>query len=1204
MKIFFNIILILCPFTIVYSQSSILNIKSPETAAFERSGNIPINKFTGGLDFNIPLFDLNVGDISTQINLSYDSSGFLPAKKSGYAGLNWNINYSGMISREIRGIADDFEGNESSALQGFLAAVKVGKTNHDIFNNNYLASSLPHTVQDTYGIYLGNHGKYAELSSDKYNFNFWGISGYFYIGNDGKPLVTSNDQNLTIDLSGYTQQNVAEQTDCNPLSSVFVITDGRGNKYHFGGSFDNLEVSSSLGKEATANNPGGLQTPNLTILSWYLFKIELISGQQVVYTYNEDRLGYSIESNYCKQYNTLPYVSDMNQVAFSFDIHKYINQTVSSEKHKYEGSVGGSHVTGSGISSTWTSPFWMFNILKKTKLNKIAILTKNISDNQLTSIYTIDFNYQNTPDNLAYRYDFLESIDVKSQNQIVKKIKFKILPKGTESKRWFLTELAINDQKYTFNYNNVTYFPPEATFGVDFLGFWNGKDDNKSIIPAYSFNLNTGDLTLTGTNRDFNPTYAEVGMIKEIIYPTGGRTEMFFEPHKINYKIIRNSQSNFYPQLTASNDNVSGLRLYKMIDKSGSGNDIIREYKYLKNRDNPSLGSSGISLTNYIFFKYAKYRTTLPNSITDKETFTEFGSNIEQSIFSKPNVEYNKVQEYVNGSLFKEYVFSNYFSYPNYLDSDPMANNIILWRPYNSNFGIGNYMKNIDTQFIDESGKRGKLLEENFFADNIEVKKISTEYVTLNNKPYCKNFNENNSLVYKCGNTSNDYVTDASIIGGNWVQKRRIDVKPFVKFSTIIEDYLPNGNIFTNTLYRYDDNTTLNMSGAESSYFPEEVSKISYKYSTTYNDLKLINNNILAPVLETIRSKDIWKSTSFLNYVTSRTKTEYTNPTNFFPSAFISYSIDSNIPAESIIYDFYDNNGNLLQYTTKSGTPTAIIWGYNQTQPIAKIEGATYSQVSALAAAIITASDYGSPHYSESTLIDKLDTFRISLPHYQISTYTYKPLIGVTSITPPSGIREIYKYDSANRLQSITDINGNIIKEYNYNYATTKYYNVEKSQTFTRSNCGSNAIGGIYTYYVPEGKYSSMVSQADADQKAQNDINSNGQMAANINGTCTLVSGCSLTYYFNGGGSVSFENGNYKITIGFSTGPNSINLPWSTGVRIATIQGICRPSVEYNGYNGQVYYKVMTNGDIIVRSHNGVYPNNTTYNYLLYYPFN
>jgi YD repeat-containing protein len=51
-----------------------------------------------------------------------------------------------------------------------------------------------------------------------------------------------------------------------------------------------------------------------------------------------------------------------------------------------------------------------------------------------------------------------------------------------------------------------------------------------------------------------------------------------------------------------------------------------------------------------------------------------------------------------------------------------------------------------------------------------------------------------------------------------------------------------------------------------------------------------------------------------------------------------------------------------------------------------------------------------------------------------ISTYAYDPLIGVTSITPPSGVREIYKYDSANRLQSVVDVNGKILKEYQYNY--------------------------------------------------------------------------------------------------------------------------------------------------------------------------
>ena len=73
---------------------------------------------------------------------------------------------------------------------------------------------------------------------------------------------------------------------------------------------------------------------------------------------------------------------------------------------------------------------------------------------------------------------------------------------------------------------------------------------------------------------------------------------------------------------------------------------------------------------------------------------------------------------------------------------------------------------------------------------------------------------------------------------------------------------------------------------------------------------------------------------------------------------------------------------------------------------------------------------------SEQSLLTSLDSLRTSssLNAYMISTYTYDPLIGVTSITPPSGIREIYKYDSANRLQSVVDVNGKILKEYKYHY--------------------------------------------------------------------------------------------------------------------------------------------------------------------------
>ena len=395
---------------IVYSQGVPLNIKSPETYSFEKRGNIPINKFSGGLDLNIPLFDLNVGDLSSQINLSYDSSGFLPAKKSGFAGLNWSINYAGVISREVKEIPDDFIVNDSNSLQGFLSTVNFGKTNQDIFNNNYQASALEYNATSTYGIYI-NDGKYAELSSDKYNFNFWGITGYFYIGNDGTPLVSSNDPNLTVDLSGYSQQNATEQIDCNPQNSQMIITDGRGNRYYFGGSFNNLEISSSLGREANPQNPGGLQLPNFTILSWYLTKVELISGQRVVYNYNEDRLGYGSEYNYCQQTNTLPYPASMNDVAFSFETHKYVSQQVSNNKYQLDTSIGGSHVTGSGVSSVWTAPFWMYNVLKKTKLVNISVATKNPNNNEYKITCSVDFEYQNAIDN-NYRYDFLKSIEV------------------------------------------------------------------------------------------------------------------------------------------------------------------------------------------------------------------------------------------------------------------------------------------------------------------------------------------------------------------------------------------------------------------------------------------------------------------------------------------------------------------------------------------------------------------------------------------------------------------------------------------------------------------------------------------------------------------------------------------------------------------------------------------------------------------------
>ena len=51
-----------------------------------------------------------------------------------------------------------------------------------------------------------------------------------------------------------------------------------------------------------------------------------------------------------------------------------------------------------------------------------------------------------------------------------------------------------------------------------------------------------------------------------------------------------------------------------------------------------------------------------------------------------------------------------------------------------------------------------------------------------------------------------------------------------------------------------------------------------------------------------------------------------------------------------------------------------------------------------------------------------------------ITTYTYDPLVGVTSITDSRGYTIFYEYDDFNRLKAVRDDEGNLVSDYNYNY--------------------------------------------------------------------------------------------------------------------------------------------------------------------------
>ena len=251
-----------------------------------------------------------------------------------------------------------------------------------------------------------------------------------------------------------------------------------------------------------------------------------------------------------------------------------------------------------------------------------------------------------------------------------------------------------------------------------------------------------------------------------------------------------------------------------------------------------------------------------------------------------------------------------------------------------------------------------------------------------------------------------------------------------------IINYFPNQKSVKNTtLYQY--NTRDYPTKQVTTHSDSKITETNYQYAHEKGNTRLINANMIAVTLETSVLQK--QNSADPGKIIGKTETKYDNPAHLFPSSVLSFDFQ-NISSTEVTYDQYDSKGNIQQYTTKDGFSTTIIWGYNQTQPIAKVEGALLSNIpQSLIAAIVSASEADASNpLNEPALIDALDAFRknTALSGYQIITYTYDPLIGVTSITPPSGIREVYLYDSANRLKEIreNDAAGKILKEFKYNY--------------------------------------------------------------------------------------------------------------------------------------------------------------------------
>ena len=176
--------------------------------------------------------------------------------------------------------------------------------------------------------------------------------------------------------------------------------------------------------------------------------------------------------------------------------------------------------------------------------------------------------------------------------------------------------------------------------------------------------------------------------------------------------------------------------------------------------------------------------------------------------------------------------------------------------------------------------------------------------------------------------------------------------------------------------------------------------------------------------------------------------------------------------------------GNLTQQQKANDVVRSYLWGYGNRYPVAEIVGADYT----------TALGYvGDPSNlsgsaSDEFLRDVLNNVRTGLSSTKalVTSYTYKPLIGVNSVTDPDNRTNYYEFDDFGRLSLVRDQAYNILKKYCYNYFGQAencviYASADQSGNYYSQNCGSGQTPLAYYVSVPAGTFTSTISVQDAN---------------------------------------------------------------------------------------------------------------------------
>lgn len=958
---------------------------SPQSKMFEKYINHEVTEYNGLPVIEIPLYEIEIKGLKIPISLSYHAGGIKYLQYDGDVAAGWSVNAGGYrISRTIKGKADEAyprynedeynskSPEKSTTYFGYLASIAHDENSID----EYMSA-----CKNTYN-YPYLDGEYDHFS-------------YMIPGKSGQFLIVDRDNRSTRKVVGTNpyDQIILANTANLYLDDMYIV-DTDGFTYYMGKHPVTSDILSEGPHAASPYRTG-----------WPLRQIKSPYNETVEFEYVKHNVSHDRTDVFSDDYNTF----QVTHATITSDDQGALWNTAAPESYSFPPTFEKSY------GNLYETCF-----ISEIRTNKEII-------------EFVRYRYDMYSTDYVLRYIIIKTISGEER----KRISFSYNPPGADHR--LLESITIDNQVYNFTYYELPDNGQSQYLYSDIWGYYNVSSQVNSQLNYLDERYKNDEIgTLSGSkklkdlshwqsqmvwvNRESNDNTSHAFSLKTIFYPTGGYTEYIYEPNQ--YEDWSKPER---PVIIGA-----GQRIKKIISKTDNASKpITTVFKYGENE----CGYSYMNQLNRskIHHNYVKEHHTINvetvgiayhQRITTTANYSSRKS-FESDLNAEPGIVYSQVAKYQydgNEHLGKT------VSYYNVDSGLPYGTSQYSCGSNNSHFNHSD-RDYVSTYYM---GKKA-------FMDSTKV------YDRTNNliqKELYKHSWNSSSGTFNGVRASQI----GSIVGSGWslyfihndlnsilhadlfVSMRTwTNIKGVALLTNKITTTYEGGKAITTVqTNHYNSKNQLSQMFLTNSTGANIIKTYKYPFDfNIYPYTEMVSKNMISTVIE--------QTTKNNNKVIGWKKNHYFQDAIKTNNLILPQKVETSSDGAArtdLTYDLYDEKGNLLQYTTLGGRSTSYLWSYNYQYPVAEIKNATYDEVKQ-ALGSVSPESISSLSQPNMTVINSL---RDKLPNALITTYTYKPLAGIETITDPRGVVTTHEYDEFGQLKFIKDNNGHLIEEYKYNY--------------------------------------------------------------------------------------------------------------------------------------------------------------------------